>query len=394
MTFIEFVGTGAGDPAGFSIVEGPQSRGKNAGRLGDSIVSWLKACCAKEGPTTTRDLGKTPDGWLAQTFSQGSPGKPANFAGHAWTRESSHRIWLLYGYTVPRLVKLHVPLFQLMFRTFDDSPGSGESHQAEALASKSETDSADHLLAVLAAFWLVVVAGLVVALVVAGRRGPPRRWAGAALFGIVAGGLYVLAVYRQAGRSLFGGFPDGIYSLRLPGIQVTTALATLGLLGWLVARRRLDGGRWSPVLSALLMLNVALQGLHWLYDLYGHAIAAGEARLSVAQAVVILLALGWELAMSGEAVNGESRLFPRPARVLLFCGYVMVVATAVLYFSSLHVQETGERVRPQFESEVWPQTGITELGVPLLLCLFAFRLGAARRARSSTGVGGAQGIEG
>ena len=106
-----------------------------------------------------------------------------------------------------------------------------------------------------------------------------------------------------------------------------------------------------------------------------HRQSAG-ARLSIAQAIVILLALLWELTVSGESItNGHSSWFPRAARVLAFCGYIMLVATAVLFFSSLRVRNLGTVLEPQFESEAWPALGILQLGVPALLCLVAVRLG-------------------
>jgi hypothetical protein len=90
---------------------------------------------------------------------------------------------------------------------------------------------------------------------------------------------------------------------------------------------------------------------------------------------VIFAAVGWELTVSGVTMtNRNSRALPRHARVMLFCGYVTLVATSVLFFSSLHVQATGTRLAPIFESEAWAQQGIVLLAVPLLICLWILRL--------------------
>ena len=59
------------------------------------------------------------------------------------------------------------------------------------------------------------------------------------------------------------------------------------------------------------------------------------ARFTLAQALIILLALLWDLATSGESVtNGHGRTFPRSARVLMYCGYVVLIATVVLFLAS------------------------------------------------------------
>lgn len=52
----------------------------------------------------------------------------------------------------------------------------------------------------------------------------------------------------------------------------------------------------------------------------------------------------------------------------MFCGYVMLVGTTVLFFSSLEVQATGARVAPLFDSESFVQAAILWLGTPLLVC--------------------------
>jgi hypothetical protein len=61
--------------------------------------------------------------------------------------------------------------------------------------------------------------------------------------------------------------------------------------------------------------------------------------------------------------------------VLLFLGYIMLVSTAVLYFTSWQVQATGAPVAEAiFESELWPREGLLGLGVPLLFVSFTLGL--------------------
>jgi hypothetical protein len=192
-----------------------------------------------------------------------------------------------------------------------------------------------------------------------------------AVFVLAFGILFVLSEARQVVEELFDSHVAAVYSLRLPGVQAAVAVSTICWLAVLVARRKLDRGP----LTDLVVLGGGLQVLAWLSILYKTAALVG-ARLSIVQAIVILLALSWELVVSGEPVtNGDSRAFPRVSRLLPFCGYIMLVATAVLLFSSLRAHGTGTLLEPQFESEGWPALGIVQLGVPVLLCVAGLRLG-------------------
>jgi hypothetical protein len=191
------------------------------------------------------------------------------------------------------------------------------------------------------------------------------------VFVLAFGTLFVLSDTRQVVEELFDARVGALYSLRLPGIQAAVAVATLCWLAVALAREELE----RAPLTELVVLGGGLQVLAWLSSLYKTAALVG-AQLSIVQAVVILLALSWELIVSGEPVtNGDSRAFPRVSRVLLFCGYIMLVATAVLLFSSLRAHGSGALLEPQFESEGWPALGIVQLGVPVLLCVAALRLG-------------------
>jgi hypothetical protein len=94
-----------------------------------------------------------------------------------------------------------------------------------------------------------------------------------------------------------------------------------------------------------------------------------------------VVALMWDIAFSGETItNGGNRWIPRHARVSLYFGYVMLVVANILYFSSLRFP-SGTRVEAQFESDIWVQSGMIQLGIPLLLTLFIVKLSGWWRER-------------
>jgi hypothetical protein len=202
---------------------------------------------------------------------------------------------------------------------------------------------------------------------------------------VASSGLYVAAVacaFLELGpdtwvRGLLGvAISDAsIPQPSVSGVQVTVALATLAV-AVLVAR---GGSRLATPLRLLLTLLVATQVIRWLFDLYTGAIEL-SGHFTIAQAVVLVLAMCWDVAMSGETVtNVHGHHVPRHSRVLLYFGYTILVATTVLYFTSRHALESGHRLHSLIENDTWPQYGLLFLGLPLLLTFFFLNLGAWRR---------------
>jgi hypothetical protein len=66
--------------------------------------------------------------------------------------------------------------------------------------------------------------------------------------------------------------------------------------------------------------------------------------------------------------------------VLVYLGYVMLVTSAVLFFSSLRFLSNGTASEPGFESESYPDSGLLIFGSALLVTLFVLRLGRLRKA--------------
>src|SRR5581483_12296101 len=97
------------------------------------------------------------------------------------------------------------------------------------------------------------------------------------------------------------------------------------------------------------------------------------------QAALIAAALAWDVVMGGGAIaQGHGRWFPRHSRVLVYFGYDMLVAAAVLFFAALQDQVTGQVADTGFSADFWAQNGLLILGVPMLVCLFLVKLGRLR----------------
>jgi hypothetical protein len=175
-------------------------------------------------------------------------------------------------------------------------------------------------------------------------------------------------------------------SLDLDGVRAVAGIATLLVCAAVLLRRRLRQDAW--MLGLVLAVDVSIQVLAWVNLLFDHTAKVSErltGGFSIGAAVVLLVALLLELLASGDAItNQHGRWFPRPSRVLLYLGYILMVAAAVLYFASLHSPDTGALRESLFDSEQWVQEGVIFLGPPLVLALFiggVARWGSALVAR-------------
>lgn len=177
------------------------------------------------------------------------------------------------------------------------------------------------------------------------------------------------------------GLDSSTNSLDLDGVRAIFAMATLVVCIAVVLRRRLRQDAW--MLALLLAVDVSLQVLAWVNLLFDRTASVAERTtggFSIGAAVVLLVALLLELVASGDAItNKHGRWFPRPSRVLLYLGYILMVASAVLFFASLHNPENGSLRESLFDSEQWVQEGVIFLGPALVLALFVG--GVARHGR-------------
>jgi hypothetical protein len=168
-----------------------------------------------------------------------------------------------------------------------------------------------------------------------------------------------------------------------PILTVGGLLIALGVFGAvaLVAASR-SSQPWAERLpGGLTRLAGGLLALDLMDGLYTHALSAS--RVAVWGAVILLVAVAWDVAMSGESfTNHASRLVPRASRVFGFFGYTILLVATVVYYSAQHVAGSpGVAVADvHFEPDMWTKDGLWHLAFPLLLLLFLLGLFGARAA--------------
>ncbi|MGH7921192.1 MAG: hypothetical protein ACREQM_14815, partial [Candidatus Dormibacteraceae bacterium] len=234
------------------------------------------------------------------------------------------------------------------------------------LAGLLATGIAAYLLSISPAFrgvalyaWVVLMVLAVVVALLLGRRRPVLA-VSALLFGL-AMVVALLDNWHQNGRSIMT--PE---QLRTGG-----AVLCLGVVVFALVRYRLRR-RGQQLMRLDLVLLLGLQGLDWLSDLF-HASSVLE--LAPLQASVMLLGLLWDVATSGESVtNVHGKRVPHHSRVLVYFGYELLAATAVVWF---YASSDGAAFR---DTDSWVSSGIQLLGAPLLVVFLSLGLVSWLRA--------------
>ncbi len=152
----------------------------------------------------------------------------------------------------------------------------------------------------------------------------------------------------------------------LPIAALTVGVASLALGVRRIVRHESADAHGD---ASLVALNVAMIVLVVLDG--GFNVMRRHEDAELLRAIVVATALTWDLLMSGGTfTNRDSASFPRTARVLLFGGYVVMVAACAANGAPLNI--IGASTTP-FDSDAWAIDGLNRLGVPLLLALFATR---------------------
>ena len=248
--------------------------------------------------------------------------------------------------------------------TLEEEPPPPESEQQKS--NDRFQASSFYLLAPVSLLFLLLIGIL-------GRRWAPRL-VGAMLLFVVFVVAAILYFADEYARGLFGA------SVHLPYVGQAGLYFSVGLLCFLALfvpfkdperRRTLRVG-----LIGLLATVWALVGMAALYD---HALAAS--RIAIWAAVIVLVAIAWDVVMSGESMTNEgTRRIPRATRVLAFLGYVLLVAATVLFYSGQKVTGTGQAAEPLFEPEAITRNGLFRLAFPLAVLMFLLRFGRNRPA--------------
>jgi hypothetical protein len=268
----------------------------------------------------------------------------------------------------------HVPFAALALVALADST---VGFIAEQQFSHTDLLLDDKVYGVTATFWIVTAIVATVALVVLRHR-LSGAWVAAGCLIVIIGTIDGLSALDEMGTVIH---PFGLQSsgtaghlvtnapyLGVEGLKSVAAMATIATVLYALATRAVH--RLIVPISLLITLTVSLELLTWVDLLFGKTTDT-TGRVALFAAVVLVVALLWELASSGEGLtNLHSAGFPRESRVMLYGGYILLVSATVLFYSNLHDAESGTLLEAQFDAEQWIREGILFLGVPLVITLF------------------------
>jgi hypothetical protein len=379
---VVFLGTAEPGLHQFLVVEVPTSvlNGVDQYSIEQAVVTG--AC---RNPKCSADLIQAPShgSWFTQQTTvqdQDTHGHPVQLKGMAWERTQGDSTWVLYGAVESDQFKATLPIYTAMLDSWKPNlgavvPRSPVDRLVDFLINLDPTGILSFALLPLA---VAILIGM--PLLLRGRRRQgPLAVAGLFLtaFGLGEGLLFLPQILA------YFGVPtsqvvlltlnndqvrlSNIPTLNLQVLQITAALFTLLLVGWLIVRKNVNSRAGRDLLAIALLLNTGLLGIE-LLDVIFTATDEIALRLTAAQGVLLILAFLWDLLTSGKQItNTEGRNSPRSARVLLYAGFSLLSCSQVLFFATLG-GSAGQNVGGD-----WTDTGLTALGIPVLLTIIMMR---------------------
>jgi hypothetical protein len=159
-------------------------------------------------------------------------------------------------------------------------------------------------------------------------------------------------------------------SLKMAPFGVGVGTLTLLLVALIWPKTR---SRFSQICKLLIATNLAFSAYALVAGAFGvpSSFEAG----TVLQALIVFVALGWDILTSRHVTLNESPAFPRTARVSFFVAFISTVALLVMMTSVIHLHPSSPaEAAPLFESEGYVRLGLYMFGAPMLLYLFAVRM--------------------
>lgn len=257
------------------------------------------------------------------------------------------------------------------FRLPGTTPAAIPAESESETPAEAEQASTDRLIALGAAASLVLSVIWLVALRVAGRRWAPQVRLTGLAFSMVT--LFTLLYFGDSVARTLSGAHTAWPVLTRDGTLI--GIGALGLIA-LVVTEVVDAARrpWARRLpAALTMLTGGTLALVGIEELYNRALSAS--RIAVWAGIIVLIAVAWDVTMSGESLtNHASRLWPRSTRLFAFFGYTVIVGATVLYYGGQRSAGSGQAVEAFFEPDAVTQNALFRLGLPVLALMFLLRL--------------------
>lgn len=386
-------------PVGWNVTPDTANRIDKISNLfpnGEKVV--LVGFLAPQGTTMTAletglhaaQLGSvtSDQGWLKTSVRP-----PTGGSGLIWLRtESGGQVRVFYGVASGPTTKATLPDLEAIIRTVRTG-NQPPATLATVLAQNGGLAARDAASQQQDDIFKTVGVGIELGLAVLGLlafgifgRRWSATWRTAVLAFAAVAVITLVASVNEIGAALLGP------ATTWPVLTVGGLLVAAGVIGLLVvgiaARARL---RWIDrlltVAPGLLGAIVALAVINEVYD-----VALGAASVPAWAAILILAAVGWDIVASGEAItNLSSASLPRSTRVLAYFGYILVLASAMVFYSGQISAATGHPVSEVFfEPESVTQSALFRIGLPVILVLTMLRLaspaGASDRLRESNEV--------
>ncbi len=344
------------------------------GRHADDVVA-----IASTPPVPLSKLDQVVSGQLTNTTTIGrwsradlTPSDPGVPPGNIWTRTTDvDGVAMQYVLLTTKIRNSADESIEAdrVFAAMADSLRTATEEPAEAppLIDEDAFDAHSNRRSVIQAGLLLTASFVALALVLIRRR-IAVRFAAAGLLVVMVTAMEIVISMPALSRFLFGN------GAGWPLIDADATFAGIALLGVAALALTASAGKRSPRLAAgLLGLVGAIAALDLMNRLYAYALAASD--IAVWAAVILLVAVSWDIVMSGESMtNRGSNLFPRPARLLGVCGYMIVLCGLVLFFSAQTDADTDNFVEPFFEPEAVTQSALFYFAFPLFVLMFFMRL--------------------
>lgn len=349
-------------------------------RVAVALFPVADLALVEQGFGVTPGAAQNFAGWQGAQFT----GKD-ELEGYLWTRPVNNvngsGTYVVYEAVQGAKFKLEpaTPLFKAVLSSFRGDGAAPAPLPPPEKEAETPEQLVNHRLA------LEVGLGIAIALIVVAigvaiwRRWRPQWVAAGLVLGTVS--LFTLLYEGNAiGHYLFGA------SFHVPYLSEYGVLfggGVLGLATVLVVRARNEQGTrvGRLVIGGVIGLEAALAALELMMWLYGKALSAS--RISIWAAIILLVAVVWDVTMSGESMtnHGTSHL-PRATRVLGFFGYTILLAGTVLFYTSEKVISTGSAAEAFFEPEDITRNALYRVALPVLLLTFFIRLARAQGSGS------------
>ena len=177
----------------------------------------------------------------------------------------------------------------------------------------------------------------------------------------------IVVAVRNTGAALGGHHHEIASEVSLSAGVLAAALA-LGCVSALVAvveAARNRAPHWAAARTNALSFLAALALATVFFELYVRA-AEASGHSNEIRGAIVCLALIWEFWTSGSMVtNRDSARYPRAARIMLYLGYLLAVATIVFFWVEL--PRAAGLAQKAFEPELYVSAGIACLGLPFLI---------------------------